>query len=154
MSGEPRRETSAVRPAVHRGAGRTAAKKTHTRQDMSQKRLPGSHPATHRDPGPGLALGAHAAVGEIVAVAAGALSGSAALANLPTVLVRPAQLPWTPGPPPPKEGQLGSAVTPPEGLDRSAAARDAVVAAFVLGWHAAELFHAEIPMRPASARAR
>lgn len=39
----------------------------------------------------------------------------------------------------------GSAVTPPEGLDRSDAARDAVVAAFVLGWHVAELFHANLP---------
>ena len=39
----------------------------------------------------------------------------------------------------------GSAVTPPEGLDRSDAARDAVVAAFVLGWHVAELFHANVP---------
>jgi len=36
-------------------------------------------------------------------------------------------------------------VTPPEGLDRSDAARDAVVAAFVLGWHVAELFHANVP---------
>jgi hypothetical protein len=36
-------------------------------------------------------------------------------------------------------------VTPPEGPDRSDAARDAVVAAFVLGWHVAELFHANVP---------
>ena len=43
---------------------------------------------------------------------------------------------------------------PPEGPDRSDAARDAVVAAFVLGWHVAELFHANIPgaqRRPAGA---
>ena len=36
-------------------------------------------------------------------------------------------------------------MTPPEGPDRSDAARDAVVAAFVLGWHVAELFHANVP---------
>jgi hypothetical protein len=36
-------------------------------------------------------------------------------------------------------------VTPPEGPDRSDAARNAVVAAFVLGWHVAELFHANVP---------
>jgi hypothetical protein len=36
-------------------------------------------------------------------------------------------------------------VPPPEGPDRSDAARDAVVAAFVLGWHLAELFHANVP---------
>ena len=44
-------------------------------------------------------------------------------------------------------------MTPPEDLDRSDAARDAVVAAFVLGWHVAELFHANVPgaqRRPAS----
>lgn len=56
-----------------------------------------------------------------------------------------AHLPWTSGAPPPQEGQLGSAVTSPEGPDRSDAARDAVVAAFVLGWHVAELFHANAP---------
>ena len=36
-------------------------------------------------------------------------------------------------------------MTPPEGPDRSDAAPDAVVAAFVLGWHVAELFHANVP---------
>jgi hypothetical protein len=36
-------------------------------------------------------------------------------------------------------------VTSPEGPDRSDASRDAVVAAFVLGWHVAELFHANVP---------
>jgi hypothetical protein len=36
-------------------------------------------------------------------------------------------------------------VTPPEGPDRSDAAWGAVVAAFVLGWHVAELFHANVP---------
>ena len=45
-------------------------------------------------------------------------------------------------------------MTPPEGPDRSDAAQDAVVAAFVLGWHVAELFHANVPgtaqRRPAS----
>jgi len=51
---------------------------------------------------------------------------------------------WTPRPPT-KEGQLRSAVTPPDGLDRSDASQDAVVAAFVLGWHVAELFHANVP---------
>ena len=45
-------------------------------------------------------------------------------------------------------------MTPPESPDRTDAARDAVVAAFVLGWHVAELFHANVPgtaqRRPAS----
>jgi len=36
-------------------------------------------------------------------------------------------------------------VTTPEDPDRSDAARDAVVASFVLGWHVAELFHANVP---------
>ena len=36
-------------------------------------------------------------------------------------------------------------MTTPEDPDRSDVARDAVVASFVLGWHVAELFHANVP---------
>ena len=67
------------------------------------------------------------------------------MANIPTVLVQPGT----------SALDVGGATAPgrtarerrdiARGPDRSDAARDAVVAAFVLGWHVAELFHANAP---------